>query len=425
LNSAYLLVLTLCETKLSSLLFAILQYDKGPPRENMEETEQDKENPEEVEKRLWGCAPYLQLFKGGKLLFTTAATLHFQQSDQELPFVQVEDGPVPFNVEQIVQGDILVRCRHLTKKKQRVSMFRAAFHTGYAPANVMRLTKVQLDGACTDDRFLDDFFLDLIFEKVDAETAAKHMEAEAAEADDTGSDGKDKSNKKGPIVKASSYDSLLHGDGDSRFWDLIATHKQENAARKDQDPMFGPTVGRRRGEPKAKKEDEASDDKGHEASKEKSHLETFSIGNEFDFLPEEKEEKKQPEKEPEKDDLMDALNALDDGEEEVHTEEIVFDQGNPTTKPSEASTAAAAPDSSATSAATTDGPTSEEASNGAAEPAAKLESAPVEKADGTSADDLDMDALLASADEDLGDLNLDDFDDDDDDLEDLESMLAS
>lgn len=32
-------------------------------------------------------------------------------------------------------------------------MFRAAFHTGYVPSGVLRLTKLQLDGACADDRF--------------------------------------------------------------------------------------------------------------------------------------------------------------------------------------------------------------------------------------------------------------------------------
>ena len=77
-----------------------------------------------------GCAPYLQIFKAGTLIYTSAATLHVQQSEEELPFVQVMDGTVPFNIGQIVQGDILIRCRHLTFNKKRVSMFRAAFHTG-------------------------------------------------------------------------------------------------------------------------------------------------------------------------------------------------------------------------------------------------------------------------------------------------------
>lgn len=55
-------------------------------------------------------------------------------------------------------------------------MFRAAFHTGYAPPNVMRLNKSHLDGACDDDRFPDDFYIDVIFEPADAEAATKAMQ---------------------------------------------------------------------------------------------------------------------------------------------------------------------------------------------------------------------------------------------------------
>ena len=43
-------------------------------------------------------------------------------------------------------------------------MFRAALHVGFAPTGVLRLTRDQLDGACGDDRFDGDFFVDLIFE---------------------------------------------------------------------------------------------------------------------------------------------------------------------------------------------------------------------------------------------------------------------
>ena len=46
-----------------------------------------------------------------------------------------------------------IRCRHLSPDGRRVSMFRAAFHTGYVPSGVLRFTKQQLDGACADDRF--------------------------------------------------------------------------------------------------------------------------------------------------------------------------------------------------------------------------------------------------------------------------------
>ena len=66
-------------------------------------------------------------------------------------------------------------------------MFRAAFHTGYAPPNVMRLTKSQLDGACTDDKYPDDFYIDVIFEPIDAEEASKVLkegESDAERKDD-------------------------------------------------------------------------------------------------------------------------------------------------------------------------------------------------------------------------------------------------
>ena len=51
-------------------------------------------------------------------------------------------------------------------------MFKAAFHTGYVRSHVMILTKGQLDSACDDERFDDNFFLELIFEARDEVTIA-------------------------------------------------------------------------------------------------------------------------------------------------------------------------------------------------------------------------------------------------------------
>jgi hypothetical protein len=381
-----------------------------------------EESPDD-DKKLMGCAPYLQIFKGGKLIFTTAATLHVQQADEELPFVQVIDGTVPFNIEEVIQGDILIRCRHLTFNKQRVSMFRAAFHTGYVPPNVLRLTKSQLDGACSDRRYPDDFFLDLIFEKVDAETATKHLEEEAEEEDEGDEGSTKKEGKgKGPIVKASNYDAMLQGD--SRFWDVINNRRQEHSSRKNDDPLWGPTVGRRRGE--GKKKEQGSDKGETEGSpKKQTPFDTFSIGNEFDFLPVEPAGSSAAEP-VEKDSLMEALDALD--EDETETEEVVFDDSN---VPKSEITATETPtDSSALSAAETEDtkatlsetrtPTEEDNKT------ASKETTPA-PSQASSVDGLeDMDALLAGADEDLGDIDLEDFDDDDDDdLDDLEAMLNS
>ena len=184
-------------------------------------------------------------------------------------------------------------------------MFRAAFHTGYIPPKVLRLTKAQLDGACSDDRFSDDFFIDFIFEACDASMASKHLLSSPDDEEEAGivtgsnnanNDGKDpsvkfkdtnaegqnntvsihneaaarrmmgtvvgaESTKGGVTVTASAYDSMLHRD--SRFWDVISERrdlkmKATSAAISDSkgggaiditssaSEYCGPTIGRRR-----------------------------------------------------------------------------------------------------------------------------------------------------------------------------------
>jgi hypothetical protein len=83
-----------------------------------------------------GCCPYLQIFKGGKLVFTT--TWRDMENGNGVQWASTNDGSVSFNVNCMLQGDILVRCRHLTDSGERVSMFRGAFHTGYIPQGILR-----------------------------------------------------------------------------------------------------------------------------------------------------------------------------------------------------------------------------------------------------------------------------------------------
>lgn len=42
-------------------------------------------------------------------------------------------------------------------------MFRASIHASFIVDNVIRLTREDLDGACNNDRYPKDFFIDLIF----------------------------------------------------------------------------------------------------------------------------------------------------------------------------------------------------------------------------------------------------------------------
>lgn len=400
------------------------KFAKGPVKEKVQVEQTEGSATSEVnDQELMGCAPYLQIFKAGKLLHTSAASFHVQQSEEELPFVQVMDGTVPFNINQIVQGDILIRCRHLTFGRKRVSMFRAAFHTGYAPPNVLRLTKTQLDGACHDKRYPDDFFLDLIFEKVDADALARLDKEEETESEDDAVNTKGRKGK-GPIVKASQVDSML--EGDSRFWDVISSKKQEHVKQVNDDPFWGPTVGRRRGH-STKKGANSKDENPAAAAptQERTHLETFSIGSEFDFLPVSDTAKTQK-KPPERDSLMDALNALDEeeGPSVDTTEEIVFDTVGSSASTASKPTKPIFNDYVGTVIADVDKEQVEK-ENCEGESATTTEpienSTPVE--DLLKSDD-DMDALLASADEDFGDLDLADFDDDND-LEDLENLLKA
>ena len=274
-------------------------FAKGPPRTNGDDINPQPTTADD-DSQLYGCLPYVQIFKAGTLLFTAAASLHVQQSNNEVPFCYIADGNISFHVNAVIQGDILIRARHLTPKMKRISMFRAAFHTGYAPPNVMRFTKSQLDGACSDDRFSSDFFIDFIFEPIDTEEARKllsniNCDATSDTAPNTeGSDGKKVNLRK--AVQASAEDSMLYGD--SRFWDVIANRMKENASQtsaQNSDPLFGPTVGRRRDrkntegqnnemallDPLASRTSTASE----QSNITNSVLGAFSIGGEMDFLP--------------------------------------------------------------------------------------------------------------------------------------------
>ncbi|KAL7537743.1 hypothetical protein ACHAXR_008028 [Thalassiosira sp. AJA248-18] len=331
---------------------------------------------------LFGCAPYLQIFKAGNLVFTTAASVNYAQSKDDLPFCATSDGPVSFLTEAVVQGDILLRCRHLTKSGQRLSMFRCAFHTGYIPPKVLRLTKAQLDGACGDKRFADDFFLDLIFEPCDEATASKLLmndpekaSGESGEGDEGGAANEAAERRSmGTVgsspntVSASAYDTMLHRD--SRFWEVI-TKRREERQKLEQDvkkqaelekkggeekdaevkedentSLSGPTIGRRRdfatqptADEKARRGSAGS--AGAKAKSQQDRMSAFSIGEDQFGLDSPSKptadasagSTSKPLEVPltplpkQKDELMEALMDLDDDGLDDEGE-VVFDSGD-------------------------------------------------------------------------------------------------
>eukprot|EP01083_Nonionella_stella_P007289 21089_1 len=297
-----------------------------------------------------GCAPYLQIFKGGKLVFTTAASKAFNQGPDDLPFCFPSEGSITFPVETVLQGDILIRCRHLTRKGQRVSMFRAAMHTGYIPPKVMRLRKSDIDGACNDKRYGKDFFIDLVFEECAASMASKHLlsspDNEGGEMDmqirhETKDNIQNEASKRrmmgtiagseeGAItVTASAYDSMLHRD--SRFWDVIGERRNKKAevtteeGEKISHAFYGPTIGRRREFSEEKvtstssKDGSGSVDLSVSSQKSSIAMQSFTIGGELDFTVDGANDNSSETAAPaevKKDDLMDALMAIDDDDDD-------------------------------------------------------------------------------------------------------------
>ena len=72
-----------------------------------------------------GCCPYLQLFKGGKLISTSvpvdenhAKTKAEGSNKALLQWSKASDGCVSFNVDCALQGDILLRARHASRHRE-------------------------------------------------------------------------------------------------------------------------------------------------------------------------------------------------------------------------------------------------------------------------------------------------------------------
>lgn len=212
---------------------------------------------------------------------------------------------------------------------------------------------------------------------------------------------------------------MLHRD--SRFWDVIA--KRNEAHAKDEeanaDPMYGLTVGRRR--------DFASKKKSDVTEKAQSPaLQTFSIGNEFDFLPsDDPKPAPKPAAKPKPDSLMEALmGALNEEPDNPHeTETIVFEASGDDTQPKPQSAPASmgvpSLDNAAAAGSGAEGKAAGET------PVVVSGTASAAGSDDKTGDD-DMDALLADANMNLGadmDALLADVGDGDDDLLDLDADL--
>ena len=173
-----------------------------------------------------GCRPFVQVFVQGKLVYSSLVNdttptenadseqytvLEVAQSSDEKSssadsfvaprlvqpdWVNTFDGSARFSVGVPVTGDVVVRCRHLeaaslscrNESKGNETLFRSAFHTGQLSGHVLRLTKRQLDVACSNPRVPTDFFVEIVFSPIaETDPSLKFEHMSNAMSDDFGS----------------------------------------------------------------------------------------------------------------------------------------------------------------------------------------------------------------------------------------------
>lgn len=110
-----------------------------------------------------GCRPYFQIFKYGMLIFSS------NSKDDPPSWSKYEDGSILVPVGIEVEGDILIRARHIGSKNSRGTMFRIGFHTGYLADGISRFNKSDIDGADRANAFDDNFFVDLVVSQTEPE----------------------------------------------------------------------------------------------------------------------------------------------------------------------------------------------------------------------------------------------------------------
>ena len=97
-------------------------------------------------------------------------------------------------------------------------------HHRYVPCGVLRLTKAQLDGACSDNRFDEEFFIDLIFAPVEKSTSKTPLNLFNSQNSPTDS------GLLIDLISSDKYEQSLHRD--TRFWDAVQTRKIKSKKRR-------------------------------------------------------------------------------------------------------------------------------------------------------------------------------------------------
>jgi len=115
--------------------------------------------------------PSLEIWCGGGLKYSSLGS-----GDEDFVTLPAEfcddDACVSFQLpsDMYLDGDVMICIQHMHSDGTRELAVRFVFHTGCLPDGFqLQLAKSDLDCACFDDRFPDESFLDLIFEREDPE----------------------------------------------------------------------------------------------------------------------------------------------------------------------------------------------------------------------------------------------------------------
>ena len=151
------------------------------------------------ERTTGGCRPVLDVLRNGSVLWSSQGGhggSDAQVDAQSVVGIQAyfaSDGVITLKVDCIVQGDVVLRCRHFdepmsnitTQAVRKVCIFRTAFHVGYT-GETLRLTRGELDGMGAIDQYDAEFYVDLIFGKVQQEQRYGKEEGVVLQADEAG-----------------------------------------------------------------------------------------------------------------------------------------------------------------------------------------------------------------------------------------------
>jgi len=122
--------------------------------------------------------PFLEVRNKGELVFSS---FKGDKGDVWPSSYSRNDAYVSFQLpgDLVVDGDVILEVRHVYLNGKQEAALQMAFHTAFLPGG-LQLGKSELDGASSDQRFSDEFFVDLLFQEIS--TSQEDAEAEAGTA---------------------------------------------------------------------------------------------------------------------------------------------------------------------------------------------------------------------------------------------------